>query len=84
MAGGSLASASWRLKLRKATKERLYEYTLSGLSNVYLTGITVYTCPVCEAEGPVIPKIDQLHDSIAAALIKKPGKLGSDCGADSF
>jgi putative transcriptional regulator len=63
------------MKERKTTTQVPYQYDLSGLSNVYLVGITVRTCPNCKAETPVIPRIAELHRILAHALVHKPAPL---------
>ncbi len=60
---------------RKVTLQNPYRYDLSGLSNVYLAGITVRTCSTCKAAVPVIPRIAELHKVIAHALARKPTLL---------
>lgn len=60
---------------RKATGKAPYHYDVSGLSHVYLAGIVVQRCPRCRAESPAIPRIAELHQAIARALIHKPGVL---------
>ena len=49
-----------------------YQYKLSGLSNVFLIGITVRHCTGCGRESPVIPKLGQLHEVIAKVLLLFP------------
>jgi putative zinc finger/helix-turn-helix YgiT family protein len=56
---------------RKATVERPYRYTLSGLDNVRLVGIDVHECPKCDIKVPVIPKIAALNKAIAQDLMMK-------------
>ena len=63
---------------RKATVKHPYTYDLSGLSNVRLVGITVYTCPRCGVTSPVIPRIEELHQVIARALVRKPSMLSGE------
>lgn len=67
------------MQRRKATHERPYHYTESGLETVFLAGITVYQCAGCAEEVPEIPNIAQLHDGIALTLVRKPALLS---GAD--
>lgn len=55
--------------------DQRYQYTESGLDNVYLEGISVYVCPYCETKVAQIPKIEQLHDLIGRALAAKPAPL---------
>lgn len=63
---------------REATVESPYAYGLSGLSNVFLAGITVHTCPRCGVESPVIQRIAELHQVIARVLAQKPASLRGD------
>lgn len=50
--------------------KRDYHYTESGLDNVVLKGLNIYTCS-CGEEMPEIPNIEGLHKTIAMALIHK-------------
>jgi putative transcriptional regulator len=61
--------------LRKATVEDPYPYELSGLKDVALVGIAVRRCTNCGAEVPIIPRIADLHRTIADGLIRKPAPL---------
>jgi len=63
---------------RKSTNKTPYLYKLSGLKNVGLVGISVWKCPKCKGESPIIPKIGELHDVIMRALILKSGLLMGD------
>ncbi len=54
--------------------KRDYHYTESGLTNVVLKGLDVYTC-TCGEEMPEIPNIEGLHKTIAMALIHKKSLL---------
>ena len=56
-------------KMGKAEK---YQYTLSGLSNLFLKNIEVERCEKCDLEVPLIPKIIRLHETIARAIVSKP------------
>ncbi len=67
----------------KALRERTavngpYQYKLSGMSNVFLIGISVRHCTGCGRESPVIPKLGQLHEVIAKVLSNKPGLLAGE------
>src|SRR3989304_2095327 len=46
-------------------------YVGSGLPNVVLKGIRVYTCAACSEEVPEIPNLLQLHQVIAKAVLTK-------------
>lgn len=48
-----------------------YHYTESGLDNVILKGVTVYSCKKCGEEIPEIPGIECLHRVIADMVIVK-------------
>jgi putative zinc finger/helix-turn-helix YgiT family protein len=52
-----------------------YHYTESGLDNIYLINIELRVCESCGAVTPRIPKINQLHETIAKALALKPYPL---------
>jgi putative zinc finger/helix-turn-helix YgiT family protein len=56
---------------KKVTLAEPYRYQMSGLDNVFLTGIDVRQCGKCAAQVPVIPKIEQLHKAIAKYLVFK-------------
>ena len=61
--------------VRKTTTDRPYRYDLSGLDNVLLVGIEVRECQRCRAEVPIIPKVGQLHRTIAKHLVFKNALL---------
>ncbi len=63
---------------REATRETPYAYTLSGLKDVYLSGITVLKCQKCAAEAPIIPRIAELHRLIADTIVNWPTELKND------
>jgi putative zinc finger/helix-turn-helix YgiT family protein len=52
-----------------------HRYTESGLANVVLVDLEMRQCPACGERGPVIPRIEELHRTIAMIVIKQPGKL---------
>jgi DNA-binding transcriptional regulator YiaG len=56
---------------KKATMAEPYRHQMSGLDNVFLTGIDVRQCGKCAARVPVISKIEQLHKAIAKYLVFK-------------
>lgn len=60
--------------LKKLTRQQWF-YTECGLDHVILDGVTVWACEACKNKMPVIPHVTTLHDKIAAALAKKPGRL---------
>jgi len=53
-----------------------YKYEESGLSYVTLVGIDVRTCPNCGERHPAIPRVMDLHQVIAHAIVGKPSRLG--------
>ena len=52
-----------------------YQYVESGLDNITLSGIELLKCKKCGNVDPVIPRIDKLHQSIAAAIVSKDHRL---------
>ncbi len=48
-----------------------YQYTGTGLENIFLDNIEIRFCDNCEMESPVIPKILILHNTIANAIVCK-------------
>lgn len=63
---------------RMATVEDTYLYDMISAKDVYLSGILVRTCPKCHVEVPVIPRIEDLHRTIASAFIQQPTLLRGD------
>lgn len=57
------------------TARENFRYTASGLPNVTLVGVDVTRCPKCGAFEVDIPKIDELHRTIARAVVVKPAPL---------
>ncbi len=57
---------------RKSTLENPYHYTESGLPNVLLIGVDVYSCPNCDAEVADIPRMNELHLMLAKEVLLKP------------
>src|SRR5216684_3404397 len=68
-------SCSGSMTVRKTTKEQPYHYTISGLDNVFLVGIDVEECKECHIEEPIIPRMRELHQTIAKALLHKDALL---------
>lgn len=60
-------------RMRRTTVDR-YKYVESGLSNVYLSGIAVYSCS-CGEEILHLPSVEGLHWLIVEKLLKKPSQL---------
>jgi putative transcriptional regulator len=56
-------------------KEQKYHYIESGLDNIYLINIELRVCESCDEVAPRIPKINELHETIAKALALKPYPL---------
>jgi putative transcriptional regulator len=60
---------------RSLIKTQKYQYDLSGLDNVFLDNIEVYSCSRCLVQVPIIPKILKLHNTIAFAVVCKNSPL---------
>ena len=58
-----------------ATSRENYRYTESGLPHVVLRNVEVRRCAECGNYDVVLPRIDELHQSIAVALTGKLGRL---------
>ena len=56
-------------------KIQKYQYDLTGLENVFLDNMEVYSCATCEMRIPIIPKILKLHNTIAFAIVCKHSLL---------
>lgn len=52
-----------------------YRYTESGLPNVVLAGVEVRRCPACGHHELVLPRVAELHRTIAHALVLKRTRL---------
>ena len=63
---------------RQATMAQPYPYRISGLKDVSLVGIILRECAKCGTVVPVIPRIAELHDVIARALVRVPRPLRGD------
>jgi hypothetical protein len=59
---------------RQATSEEPYHYTGSGLSNLYLSGITYYVCE-CGNLSAEIPAMKDLFAALARTLVSKTSPL---------
>jgi putative transcriptional regulator len=59
----------------KVLEGQRYHYTESGLDNVILESVSVYTCPDGHEQAPIIPVIEELHAAIARAVALKPAPL---------
>ncbi|MGC2661669.1 MAG: type II TA system antitoxin MqsA family protein [Bryobacteraceae bacterium] len=52
-----------------------YHYEESGLDNLTLKNVELLHCDNCGNEDPVIEAIETLHEGIAQAIAKRPGRL---------
>jgi putative zinc finger/helix-turn-helix YgiT family protein len=52
-----------------------HRYTESGLSNVVLVGVEVRRCQNCGETAVAIPRLEELHRSLAMSLIRHTGRL---------
>lgn len=59
-------------QIRKVQK---YQYTGTGLENIFLDNIEVRFCRKCEMESPLIPRILTLHNTIGYAIVCKNNPL---------
>lgn len=61
----------------KPLKEKIttYKYADSGLDNVTLHGVGYSKCDKCAEEYYNIPNLEDLHNKLAQALIRKKGML---------
>jgi putative transcriptional regulator len=62
-------------KAEMTTRTETYLYTESGLPNVVLVGVEVRRCPSCGHHELVLPRVTELHRTIAQAVIHKPARL---------
>ncbi len=62
-------------KAEMSAKDETYLYTESGLPNVVLVGVEIRRCPSCGYHELVLPRITELHRTIAQAVIHKPARL---------
>ena len=58
-------------------REETYLYAESGLPNVVLVGVQVRRCPECGAHELVLPRVTELHRTIALALIPRASAAAS-------
>ena len=56
-------------------KRQMYQYVESGLDNLYLENIEVRVCKSCGNRSPRIPRINELHDTVARAIVLQPYPL---------
>ena len=57
------------------TQRENFRYEASGLPGVTLLGVEVSRCRACGEYEVAIPQIEDLHKTIAQALIRKPSRL---------
>jgi putative zinc finger/helix-turn-helix YgiT family protein len=57
------------------TSTETYLYSESGLSNVVLVGVEVRRCHSCGNHELVLPRVTELHRTIAFALARKHSRL---------
>ena len=61
-----------KMTVRKSGR---YHYVESGLTNIYLRDMTMWSCPKCGAEEVEIPNPAGLQDIIARTLVSKESRL---------
>lgn len=59
-------------------KRENYRYTACGLTNVTLIGAEVRRCSKCGDQEVVIPRIEELHRVLAAAVVRQATRLTKD------
>ncbi len=57
------------------TDRENFLYAASGLPSVTLVGVEVSRCPRCGEFEVAIPRIEELHRTIARAVVRKPAPL---------
>ena len=57
------------------TNDNPYRYSICGLKNIFLIGISTFYCPECRETFVDIPKIGELHKAMAKDLIEKESLL---------
>ena len=62
-------------KAEMASRTETYRYRESGLPNVVIEGVEVRRCPACGHHELVLPRVTELHRTIALAVIHKPARL---------
>jgi putative zinc finger/helix-turn-helix YgiT family protein len=63
---------------RLTAKSENYKYAACGLSNVTLIGVDVRRCSKCGDHEVVIPRIEELHRVLAAAVVRQASRLSKD------
>jgi putative zinc finger/helix-turn-helix YgiT family protein len=62
-------------KAEMSSRAETYLYKESGLPSVVLVGVEVRRCPSCGHHELVLPRVAELHRTIAHALIHKHSRL---------
>jgi putative zinc finger/helix-turn-helix YgiT family protein len=62
-------------KAELTARTETYRYAESGLPNVVLVGVQVRRCTACGHHEIVLPRVTELHGTIALAVIRKPARL---------
>jgi putative zinc finger/helix-turn-helix YgiT family protein len=57
------------------TKRENYRYTACGLPNVTLLGVEVRRCAKCGDHEVVIPRVEELHRVLVAAVVRRMSRL---------
>ena len=65
-------------KTAKIVSDSVYRFKESGLKNVFLVGINTIRCPHCKNIDPIIPNLNGLMQTLAAAVAGKPYRLCGD------
>ena len=60
---------------RMTSKRENYRYDACGLPNVTLLGVEVRRCAKCGEHEVVIPRIEELHRVLAAAIVRRTSRL---------
>ena len=56
-------------------EKKQYHYRESGLDNVYLEGVEIFSCPSCNEELVSVPAVPELHSLIGKHLTEKKSLL---------
>ncbi len=62
-------------KAKMISREETYLYRESGLPNVVLIGVVIRRCPSCGHHELVLPRVTELHRTIAHAVLHKRARL---------
>ena len=62
---------------RVISKKENYRYEACGLRNVTLAGVEVRRCATCGDHEVVIPRIEELHVTLANAIVRHTSRLSS-------